>query len=1065
METSLDEMFSQPKENDNKECDDSSYGTNTSTTSLSNYSPLSSSSASSSSSSSLTSKSSTLERMNPTILSFGGSDYPQVIQEGAQHVSQQVLQQLGFNIYDDNLIDINYNDHQPTTNIVYNNSCPPLLVGSSINNNNNNYKEITAKLLSNDTNLYIDDDFLLSYLSHPTDNSQNVTLTTSPSFFAPSSSHIVDSSSSPLLTPSLHDSVYNVPQIQSSSSSNTTTARRPSSICVNEDAHMYTDTSTNVGGICLKFEYMFENEKLIQVQPPPPPIISQSNTVATPVSSFETMDCNNPRLVDQISSPTIPHQEQQLNTTNTNESCYMEVNNEPDELSLCIRPGALHKQKGEPTYATVSFESSDESLSRYKCNYENCNRSYSTIGNLRTHLKTHKGEYRFKCTEEGCGKAFLTSYSLKIHIRVHTKVKPYECNVSGCEKAFNTRYRLHAHLRLHNGETFNCEQCQKCFTTLSDLKKHMRTHTQERPYRCPEDACGKAFTASHHLKTHIRTHTGERPYPCEETTCQKSFSTSHSLKSHKKTHQKQMQNRGPRERKNRNRSRKSVKFQGNNDDKHAVKQESAADETTSTYNSSEFEGSESYMMGNEKGSLELVKAEAIECSIDELYAAQVAEIKRSQYTALAPKIEMPLPELGQAYQLFHAEEEVTAPSWHIGTLESRPILPTAPVTPACVAIPTEVPSYVNLQGNYENAMQAINTNMPYQTNVSNGGMEVDAEQSQRSITNTQNQTCDTYHQVQGAIATANPTVDNLPLQENIEDLLMGTDYSSDADMETESLLNEILMAIDNNTSLLQETLQKADEVATGDTGLIEVDLRNSKPTLQQITADAGICSCVNCKCDQTKNCQGGCSSDKPCTNKSTHRHQQSKPTQKGCCGSNDKRPNKTSSKRESEMNQNIEDVALLLQNLASMDGKGSCCGGNSPKNISSGCPLSTDKSSSGCCSQQSLQATKSNCSSPINRSQTSAASSCCSAPREKPTVEVNSRICCSTERRDMPPPPPPPTKSVKSESCTCKSPSEGVANGCCVVICIKTLRALRKVLTKKHLNLVLCPQNQPISNV
>lgn len=35
---------------------------------------------------------------------------------------------------------------------------------------------------------------------------------------------------------------------------------------------------------------------------------------------------------------------------------YMEVNNDPDELSLCIRPGALHKQKGEPTYATVSFE-------------------------------------------------------------------------------------------------------------------------------------------------------------------------------------------------------------------------------------------------------------------------------------------------------------------------------------------------------------------------------------------------------------------------------------------------------------------------------------------------------------------------------------------------------------------------------------------------------------------------------------------------------------------------------------------------------------------------------------
>ncbi|KAL4233337.1 Mitochondrial transcription factor 1 [Mactra antiquata] len=215
-----------------------------------------------------------------------------------------------------------------------------------------------------------------------------------------------------------------------------------------------------------------------------------------------------------------------------------------DQIYMQINPGDNNMPEN-PSHVTLTIESQNPDdktkiIKRFKCDYAGCTRTYSTVGNLKTHQKTHKGEYTFICNEPACGKQFLTSYALRIHVRVHTKEKPFECSVSGCEKTFTTVYRLRAHQRIHTGTTFNCNEdgCTRFFTTLSDLRKHIRTHTGEKPYRCEQDGCGKAFTASHHLKTHKLIHTGEKPFQCNQ--CEnKGFTTSHSLKNHINRHNKQ----------------------------------------------------------------------------------------------------------------------------------------------------------------------------------------------------------------------------------------------------------------------------------------------------------------------------------------------------------------------------------------------------------------------------------------------------------------------------------------------------------------------------------------------
>lgn len=396
-------------------------------------------------------------------------------------------------------------------------------------------------------------------------------------------------------------------------------------------------------------------------------------------------------------------------------------------------------------------------------------------------MKTHRGEYKFKCTEDGCSKAFLTSYSQKIHIRVHTKIKPFVCADSSCRKAFNTRYRLRAHERLHNGETFNCEVCSKFFTTLSDLKKHSRVHTQERPYKCKEDKCGKAFTASHHLKTHIRTHSGERPFSCVIDDCHKAFSTPHSLKSHTKTHDKPKK----KSTKSTNKQRKSKVSEEIED----VKEEFKLSDT-------QTDGE-----GDDLEAVPPVSQPEAAFNLVDFHESKALEM------ALA------------------SEEEFDAPWVDISVLGTKP-LALDPVTSSCVALPTSVPSYVDL---------------PFNVNVA------DFVEADPTGTAGEELFLDSYYDENLMEENARKEID-----EAIQ--ISEQNVTKQEQQETDNILNELFM----------EGLLPTSAEIQPDTNNNNAFTEPIKTTLKDITADADICRCINCQCDPNHGCVGGCGPENPC---------------------------------------------------------------------------------------------------------------------------------------------------------------------------------------------------------
>ena len=139
-----------------------------------------------------------------------------------------------------------------------------------------------------------------------------------------------------------------------------------------------------------------------------------------------------------------------------------------------------------------------------------CGQSFNYASSLKSHeKKVHQGiipEKTFCCTV--CGARFELEGGLKEHMHRHGEQREFKCTKEDCEKTFKTPGDLRTHLKRHDGAfriyKFQCSHCDKKFQSSTAMKKHERLHTGEKPYACK--VCDYRCSDSSNLRKHERKH-------------------------------------------------------------------------------------------------------------------------------------------------------------------------------------------------------------------------------------------------------------------------------------------------------------------------------------------------------------------------------------------------------------------------------------------------------------------------------------------------------------------------------------------------------------------------------
>ena len=113
------------------------------------------------------------------------------------------------------------------------------------------------------------------------------------------------------------------------------------------------------------------------------------------------------------------------------------------------------------------------------------NKQFMSKQDLEDHIDEFHDEFR--CPK--CGKCFKNKFKLEIHVRnKHTKLK-YKCDYDLCEKSFSSYGDLKEHrddVHKLDAKKFGCKFCQKSFNVKRYLDDHIRITHEEHKFECEE---------------------------------------------------------------------------------------------------------------------------------------------------------------------------------------------------------------------------------------------------------------------------------------------------------------------------------------------------------------------------------------------------------------------------------------------------------------------------------------------------------------------------------------------------------------------------------------------------